>query len=226
MRNRVRLVVYPMFAICCLLRALALEGHFERNDWLIVPGKRVGPIAPTTSRADVVKIFGAKNVTEGEIVTSDMGSEAGTEVFGSQPDMSLAILWISDAPDSRIRRIRFCPSVVLPGKCRWHTPEGIALGTSLKELERLNGHHFQVHGFDWGYGGLVTSWSGGRLGKLSSSCGGLTLRLDPPPGPASDERARLMDVVEDDEDFPSSHSAMQGLNPVIDFMSMSLQNCR
>lgn len=226
MRNTVWLAVFPIFAICCLLPALASEVALEGNDWLIVPGKRVGPIIPTTSRADVVKIFGAKNVTEGEIGTSDMGSETGTEVFGSQPEMSLAILWISDEPDSKIRRIRFCPSVVLPGKCRWHTVEGIALGTSLKELERLNGRAFQVHGFDWGFGGLVTSWGGGRLGKLSSSCGGLTLGLDPPPGPASDERARLMDVVEDDEEFPSSHAAMQALNPVIDFMSMSLQNCR
>src|ERR1700685_3139849 len=136
MGNAVKLPAYLIVAVCCLFPALGVDG----NDWLIVPGKRVGPITPAASRADILRIFGAKNVTEGDIVTSDMGSEVGTEVFGSQPDMSLAILWVSDEPDSRIRRVRFCPSLVLPAKCRWHTAEGIAFGTSVKALERRNRH--------------------------------------------------------------------------------------
>lgn len=221
-RNRIRL------AALLLLGAGGLFALFgtEENDWLIVPGKRVGPITATITRADLTGIFGAKNIEDDEILTSDFGSEGGTRIFGSQPDSSLAILWISEAADSRIRRIRFCPNLVQPGKCRWHTAEGVALGASLKELERLNGHAFQLNGFDWGFGGLITSWSGGRLEKLSVSCGGVTARLDPPPGPASDLRAQLMDEVEGDEEFLSSNSAMQALNPVVDFMSFSFQNCK
>jgi hypothetical protein len=198
----------------------------EENDWLIVPGKRVGPITATATRADIARIFGAKNVEDGEILKSDFGSETGTRIYGSQPEMSLAIFWMGEAADSRIRRIRFCPGVELPGKCKWHTAEGVTLGASLKELEHLNGHAFQVDGFDWGFGGLITSWGGGRLEKLGASCGGLTVRLDPPPGPASEERARLMNVVEGDDNLTSSGGAMQELNPVIDFMSFSFQNCK
>jgi hypothetical protein len=154
-----------------------------------------------------------------------MASEYGTEVFPDQPDMSLAIFWASEEPDSRIRRIRFCPSQILPGKCRWHTAEGITLGTSLRDLERLNSKPFQLHGFDWGFGGLITSWDGGRLDKLAANCG-FTIRLDPPPGPASDQRAQLMDAVEGNEEFDSSHPAMHALNPVIDFLSLSFQICK
>ncbi len=222
MRNQIRLATLLVLAGC----ALCAFYRPEINDWLIVPGKRVGPITASATRAEVARIFGVRNVQDDEIQTSDMASEVGTRIFGSQPEISLAIFWISEAADSRIRRIRFCPSQVQPGKCRWHTAEGISLGTSLKELERINGHTFQLNGFDWGFGGLITSWSGGRLEKLTSNCGGLTVRFDPPPGPASDRRAQLMDEVEGDGEFASSDTAMQTLNPVIDFMSFSFQNCK
>lgn len=217
MRNGVLIAFCSMVALCSL--------RAEENDWLIVPGKRVGPITPAATRADIVRIFGSKNLQDDEIQTSDMANEVGTKVFWGQPDVALAIFWISDAPDARIRRVRVCPNQLLPGKCRWHTAEGITLGTSLKELERINGHAFQVNGFDWGFGGLITSWSGGRLQKFASSCGGLNVRLDPAPGDASDERARLLDDVEGDDEFASSHASMQALNPVVDFMSVSFQGC-
>lgn len=198
----------------------------QENDWVIVPGKRVGPITTTATRADLVRLFGGGHVSDSEILKTDFGTETGTIVFGEQPELSLAIFWKTEAPDSRIRRIRFCPNVEIPVKCRWHTAEGITIGTSLKQLEQLNGHPFQLNGFDWGYGGLITSWQGGRLEKLAATCGGLTVRLDPPPGQATDERAQLLDVLDGDQDFASSHSAMQGLNPVVDFISFSFQNCR
>ncbi|HZS53091.1 MAG TPA: hypothetical protein VFA65_01705 [Bryobacteraceae bacterium] len=221
-RNRICLTALLLSGSCALL---AFRGT-DDNDWLIVPGKRVGPITAAATHADLAKIFGAKNIQDDEIVTSDMGSEDGTRVFGDQPEISLAIFWLTEAANSHIRRIRFCPSLVMPHKCRWHTAEGISLGTSLKELERLNGHAFEVNGFDWGFGGLIVSWHGGRLEKLTSSCGGLNVRLDPQPGQPSGERSRLLDLVEGDEDFDSSEAAMQALNPIVDFISFSFQNCK
>jgi hypothetical protein len=61
---------------------------------------------------------------------------------------------------------------------------------------------------------------------LASNCGSFTIRLDPAPGPASDQRAELIDAVEDNDEFASSHAAMQALNPVIDFLSVSFQSCK
>ncbi len=222
MLRRIGSVVSLLLAICGLFGMV----RGEEYDWLIVPGKRVGPIVAGTTRADLTRLFGAKNIDDGEILRSDLGTETGSIVYPNAPDLSLAVFWINDAPDSRIRRVRICPDVNLPGKCRWHTAEGITLGSALRDLERLNGRAFQLNGFDWGMGGLITAWQGGRLEKLSAACGGLTVRVDPAPGPASDERARLLDVVEGDDEFSSAHAAMQGLNPVIDFISFSFQNCK
>lgn len=49
-------------------------------------------------------------------------------------------------------------------------------GTSLKELQRLNGKPFRLFGFSWDYGGLVESWQKGRLVGLESK---ISLILSP-----------------------------------------------
>jgi len=195
------------------------------NDWLIVPGKRAGPITPRTTRADLVRFFGAKNVEDGEIVGSDGGRQSGTIVFGDQPDASLGVLWLDDTPDAHIRSIVFCHGSELAEKCRWHTEEGVSFGTDLKNLERLNGRKFKLNGFDWGYGGLITSWEGGRLEHFGIACGRVTLRLDPTPAPPSEERSSFIEQVEDSDEFWSSDGPMQGLNPAVDHLTMSFQGC-
>lgn len=204
---------------------LASRPVADSNDWLIVPGKRAGPITPKTTRADLSRLFGAGNVEDGEIISSDGGREAGTVVFRNQPEAALGILWLDDEADSRIRTIIFCNGSDGTEKCRWHTEDAISFGTDLKTLERLNGRKFKLNGFDWEYGGLITSWEGGRLDRLSVACGRVTVRIDPKPGPPSDARQNLIEQVEEDDEFWSSNAAMQALNPAVDHMSMSFQAC-
>ncbi len=208
-----------------VLGSIAVTALAADNDWLIVPGQRVGPITPRTTRADLVRMFGAKNVQDDEIAITDGDRESGTRIFADQPNNSLAILWKGDAPESSVRSIIFCDASEPLSSCKWHTAEGISLGTSLKALEKANGRKFKLNGFDWGYGGLITSWQGGHLEGLAGACGRVTLRLDPPPGPPTDERSELLQRVEGDVEFWSSDSAMQALNPTVDHMSISFQNC-
>jgi hypothetical protein len=209
-----------------LLPLLAAHSGADSNDWLIVPGKRVGPITARTTRADLVRWFGEKNVEDTEIVVSDGGREPGTLVFGSQPDATLGVLWTEEEnPDAPVRAIIVCYGSRVPDKCRWHTAEGISFGTDLKTLERLNGRKFKLNGFDWGYGGLVTSWEGARLERLATPCGRVNLRLDPSPGPASDERSDLIEQLEGDGEFWSADAPMQALNPAVDHIGVSFQAC-
>ena len=184
-------------------------GPSRENDWLIVAGKRVGPITPSTTRADLVRLFGDKNVRDEEILATDGNEEPATKVFGDQPNSTLAILWEDENFGGRIRTILFCHAMDPLSTCRWHTPEGITFGSSLKTLEKINQRKFKLNGFDWGYGGLITSWEGGSLEKLAGECGRLTIRMDPPPGEASEERSHLIEQVEENEEFESSMAAMQ-----------------
>lgn len=209
-----------------VLSLAAVHYATQSNDWLIVPGKRVGPITAKTTRTELVRLFGEKNVQDSEIVVSDGGREPGTVVFGDQPDAALGILWMEeDNPDSPVRGIIVCYGSTLPDKCRWHTAEAISFGTALKALERLNGQKFKLNGFDWGYGGLVTSWEGGRLERLSTACGRVNLRLDPPAAPESDQRSDLLEQLEGDREFWSSDPPMQALNPAVDHIGVSFQAC-
>ena len=197
------------------------------NDWLIVAGKRVGPISAKTTRAELLRVFGEKNVADADLVVSDGAHESGTVVFADQPDASLGVLWgEEDNPDATVRGVIVCYGSRVPDQCRWHTAEGIRFGTGLKTLERLNGHKFKLNGFDWGYGGLVTSWEGGRLERLDTPCGRVTLRLDPAPGPASEVRSDLIEQLEGEGEFWSSDGAMQALNPAVDHIGVSFQACR
>jgi hypothetical protein len=211
-----------------VLPALLPMAHAATDliDWLIVPGKRVGPITAKTTRADLVRYFGEKNIEDTDIVVSDGGREPGTLVFGGQPDAALGVLWTDeDNAGSLVRGVIVCYGSPVPNKCRWHTAEAISFGTELKTLERLNGRKFKLNGFDWGYGGLVTSWEGGRLQPLASACGRVNLRLDPAPGPASDERSDLIEQLEGEVEFWSSDGPMQALNPAVDHIGISFQSC-
>lgn len=219
------LVTFLTLATCGITTVSAADAIAIPNDWLIVPGKRAGPVTPKTTRAELVRFFGAKNVQDGDIVITDGGREPGTIVFGDQPDASLGVLWLDDTPDAHVRSMVFCHGSEVAETCRWHTEDPLSFGTDLKRLERLNGRKFKLNGFDWGYGGLITSWEGGRLERLSAACGRVTLRLDPPPGPPSDERSSLIEQIEDNDEFWSSDPPMQAINPAVDHMSMSFQGC-
>jgi hypothetical protein len=51
---------------------------------------------------------------------------------------------------------------------------GIRPGTSIAELNRINGRSFDFFGFGWDYGGFITqNWSDGALSAMR----GLSLRL-------------------------------------------------
>jgi len=46
--------------------------------------------------------------------------------------------------------------------CRWHIP-GVPRRMTLAQAQKLNGRAFEFNGFEFDLGGIVTSWSGGRV---------------------------------------------------------------
>jgi hypothetical protein len=59
----------------------------------------------------------------------------------------------------------FCDGGVEGYKRLWHLPKPFALVMTLGQLQELNGGPFLFNGFAWDFGGLVTSWEGGKLEK-------------------------------------------------------------
>jgi hypothetical protein len=131
------------------------------NDWLIVPGKRMGPIVATTSRARLRTLLPGATLKD-ETVTEGEGEEEEkvqlTHIRGGGAD---ATIYWADDKRTRVGRI------ILTNKdARWRTESGIRVGMPIAELQAANGKPFSYSGFGWEFGGMVQDWQGGKLQEL------------------------------------------------------------
>jgi hypothetical protein len=192
-----------MLRVIGLILWVASVGFAQANDWLTVPGVRVGPITAGTTGADLRRMFGAGNVKDGPIDVGEGFEEPGTTVYATDASRALEIFWYDPETRARPARIHLCQRRART--CRWRTVSGITLGTNLKTLERLNGRAFLMSGFEWDYSGTVLSRQGG---KLEVPNGRLLVRLEP-------TKSRPPDSTTGDQDIPSSNPGMRQLNPVV-----------
>jgi hypothetical protein len=169
--------------------------------WQIGP-TATGALSSRSSAADLRRHYGAQNVEPTRIELGEGETAPGTVLYPSDSLRRLEIIWRDTVAQQGPSRI------ILRGHgSRWQVGRGISLGTSLQDLERLNGGPFTLAGFGWDYAGVVTSWNGGSLERALA---GIKLYLD--PGPAQSESAPYSQVI-GDRDYPSSLPAMQQLNP-------------
>ena len=123
---------------------------FDASDRLVVPTERVGAVSEATSESDLAAVYGSSSITH--IRAADGGTEA-TVLFAGTP-AEVEIEW--KAADRSPRRI-----VIIGGE--WKTPEGLAVGSTLQELEKINGGPFDVTGANWDRPVRAVSWKGGHL---------------------------------------------------------------
>jgi hypothetical protein len=120
----------------------------------IRPGEGFGAFTNEQSQKDLSSIVGKKsivkqafNLGEGEVAPGLLlypGTRHEVEVLLDEDGYPL------------IYRIQQEDS-------EWRGPKGLTIGTSLAELEKMNGKPFRMAGFGWDYGGTVTNWADGAL---------------------------------------------------------------
>lgn len=182
-------------------------------DWLIVPGERVGPITQSTSDAILAVIFGSENVAPVDVNLGEGFSAPGTVVYPDDASRRLEIVW-TDSSRTIPREIRLAGNSSI-----WRTAEGISLGTTLKDIERLNGFPFNLVGFAFDYSGTITDCGRGRLtilgcadatGRIQDRKIGLRLKPSVEKQAQTEYQQLLGDSV-----FSSGHPSMQILNPTV-----------
>ena len=196
---------------------LALPLAYAANDWLIVPGTRVGPITANTVPADLRRIFPEASIKDDEIELDEGMLQPATLVYNDNASERLAVSWTGKGPEAHPKQIFVCWGR-RRGPCRWQVSGGIKMGTRLKDLEAMNGKPFTVSGFGWNYGGNVLSWDAGALAKLD--CGGrVVLTLDGErTGPgryAAGLTSEESHSITGDKPVASSTPAMQKVNPAV-----------
>ncbi len=137
----------------------------------IVIGEKVGLITPANcTREGVLAAYGTDAKVDSIYIIDGMFGE-GVVIFPDNPRRRLEVYWDAEFDPKRPAYIRIDGDS--SGVSDWKTADGIAIGTPMTEVQKLNGKAFDVSGFGWDFGGFATDWKGG---KFNSS---LLLRFEP-----------------------------------------------
>ena len=124
------------------------------NDTLIIPGLRFGPITRTTTYQDLVKMFGASRLSDHDV----FGAEGLSRLPGTKVNLgetrSFLVAWTNNSR-TEVAEVRTTGSA-------WKTQQGIGVGTTLTELQRILGE-FEIPGFGWDYGDVVRPKQGRKF---------------------------------------------------------------
>ena len=128
------------------------------QDFLVVPGSRVGPIKLKTTEQELMSMYGPGQIGRGTVTNADKTEEPCT-VLMEGTNNEVRISW-KDNERTRIKAV-----YLMRPNSRWFTKEGLTTGLSLTELTKVNESPLTFYGFNWDYSGTVSSWRGGVLGK-------------------------------------------------------------
>jgi hypothetical protein len=120
-----------------------------------------GAFAIDSSEARLIEIYGQENVETGMVPGPEGEEMLATTVFPGNAKKSLQFVWWDEQNLASPSYIDLPPKLIAPG--------GVRIGTTLDELEALNGEPFTFSGFGWDYGG-GTSFQSGRLADLPGGC--------------------------------------------------------
>ena len=172
----------------------------QSSDFLIIPGKSVGEIGRSSTYESLVKTYGERNVLKTKLYVGEGMEKEGVTVFPDDKTTMVEIFWWDEDP-SVVQMIR-----IQGENSKWHTPQGVTLGTTVKDLERLNEKPFKLLGLGWDYGGSVTNWNGGALD-------GLHARVQ--AGADSNVGEEAFAEIMGDKEIESSNSVLQEVNPTV-----------
>jgi len=153
-----------------------------------------GPFAKNTTFAELVKVFGARNV---------FSQGTTTVLFPNDPKRRVEVTWRD--PVARIR-----PAMILIEAQSTWSVRGLHLGDPITQAEKVNGKPFRLAGFGATPGGNARDWEGGKLDKLSGGCL-LGMRFAPGSGIPPDALAK----VTVGGDLMSDGTDVRAVNPVI-----------
>lgn len=90
----------------------------------------------------------------------------------------------------------------------WRSKEGLRVGASVAELERLNNGPFKFYGFGFDYGGQVFA-SGPALA-------GYTIFIRP----TSDDKAAIQELMKPETEISSDHAAVKSAGLKVTFIQV------
>jgi hypothetical protein len=153
--------------LAALLFALASPALAQQKPQLPQPRYEIacrGQFGKNATHADLVKVYGARNVSFEDVSRPEGEVTKATVLFGKDPTRRLEIEWFD--PKKRAK-----PSVitVYGEKNRWTGPLGVRNGMTIQEIEQRAGKPFQINGFAFDVAG-AGHFGETKLGDLPGGC--------------------------------------------------------
>lgn len=165
------------------------------------------------NEAALIARFGKENVTRDTIWGGEGEFVMGTHLFhGTGKEVELS--WndpehFEKLLSARIR-MKYSEKDPVPANA-WRSKTGMQLGTTLKQLETMNGGPFLFFGFDWDYGGTLSNWKKGKMeGAHVHPVLGYPAMWD-----GHNELDKEYNSLIGDAEFSSDLPAAQRLNPLV-----------
>lgn len=151
-----------------------------------------GAINASSTKKDLIKAFGAKNVTNRDKYEEGMKTGISTVLFEGT-DNELSVEW---GEGNTPNRVSFYNANSL-----WRLEPKISIGMPKSELEKVNGDSFVLTGYGWDYEGRTISWNDGSLPKT------IQIDLKPSRKIPFEEKSQVMG----DSDFSSKNKYIEKL---------------
>jgi hypothetical protein len=183
------------FILLALFTALLRADGQDATDNTIVLGKRVGLIKPGMTAAQIETAYGVANLHHEDIPGAEGETIPGARLF-ADTGRELEIIW---DPESEKKKVVFDIRVV---GADWKFENGLKIGMSIEEVEKINGKPFKIAGFSWDYGGYA-NFEGGKLAAKVS------LRFNP----SIDE---IPEYLVGDKEISSTDKKLRAAKPVVE----------
>jgi hypothetical protein len=167
------------------------------------------PVAPRES-ADSLKQRYGKNAVVQQLPGAEGETHRGVVLFPRVKDRRIDVSFSGDAMKSATGLV-----VRDSAKTSVWNIAGVSIGSSLADVQKVNGRAFLVAGFDWDYGGYVTDWKGGALGKLQPGGCRVSVRFGKDTGSPES-------LMGDSVKAPSDDVALRKWGPVVVEFGVSL----
>jgi hypothetical protein len=155
------------------------------------------------TRAELAAAFGAAEISAKKVYGAEGEGDPREDVvlFANKPADRIQIAWSDEKTGS-------VESLSVAAGSKWRGPGAIHIGSTLQELEKVNGKAFTFHGLGWDYGG-VYNWNQGLLDGKPNGC---AVSIDFDVNPAAPKNAT--DKIEGERKLESNDPALRAANPI------------